>query len=247
MTTAPYAKLRASLGGGAPSTGVLVGAPGQLCQLSQDPAGLGQSFKYQLRDFPEGFACPAGWSTDAGGVYFYEGITPPSFTLPALPLWGKITPFLTVNNGDPGTSGLPATQFVDGTTVIGTPDPSGNGFEDIAYGESNQWDSRRKWMGALKRNIRRQALGAVPSYSSVPNGYVLSMVGGVPAWVPGFAVPGRVNAVVAATVSVPTAAIAASTLGAVSYMPGFEEYLGWSGASYLANVTRKQFAANLFG
>lgn len=161
MPTAPYAKLRASLGGGAPASGVLVGAPGQTCQLSQDLAGGGTTFKYELRDYPEGWACPADWATDSGGVYYYVGATPPPFTLPALPLWGKILPVLTVNSGDPGTSGLPATQFVDRSTVLSTPDPSGNGFEDIAYGESNQWDVRRKWMGSLKRNIRRMAAGGV--------------------------------------------------------------------------------------
>ncbi len=186
MTTAPYAKLRANIAGAGNLSGVLTGAAGATCQLSQDPAGVGSSFKYEITDYPEGWAVPAGWTADAlSGVYSYLGLTPPLFTLPALPLWGKLTFALTVNNGDPGTSGLPKTQFIDRSTVVSTPDPSGNGFEDIAYGETNQWDSRRKWAGVLKRNIRRQAKQSLPAYASVPDGYVLSLVGGVPMWVPG--------------------------------------------------------------
>src|SRR4051812_47254195 len=156
MTTAPYAKLRANIAGAGNLSGALVGAPGAVCQLSQDPAGLGSSFLYQIVDYPEGWTVPAGWSADAFGVYFYQGLTPPSFTLPALPLWGKLIFSLTVNNGDPGTSGLDPTQFIDTATSVGTLDPNGN-VEDIAYREGNQWDSQRKWMGPMKRNLRTLA------------------------------------------------------------------------------------------
>ena len=186
MTTAPYAKLRANIASAGNLSGALVGAAGATCQLSQDPAGLGSSWLYEIVDYPEGFPTPTGWSLDAtSGVYSYSGLTPPSFTLPALPLWGKLLFRLTVNHGDPGTSGLDKTQFIDSTTVVSTPDPSGNGFEDIAYCETNQWDSKRKWMGPHKRNIRRMAKRALPDYTSVADGYVLSLVGGVPTWVPG--------------------------------------------------------------
>jgi hypothetical protein len=164
MPTAPYAKLRANIAGAGNLSGALVGAAGATCQLSQDPAGLGSSWKYEIVDYPEGFPVPAGWTADApSGVYYCLGLTPPSFTLPALPLWGKLVLRLTVNNGDPGSSGLDATQFVDKTTVVSTVDPGGGAFEDIAYGETNQWDALRKWMGPLKRNIRKiaAALGAL--------------------------------------------------------------------------------------
>jgi hypothetical protein len=155
MTTAPYAKLRANIAGAGNLTGALVGAAGASCQLSQDPAGLGSSFKYEITDYPEGFACPSGW-TDANGVYTYLGLTPPVFTLPALTLWGKLPLRLTVNNGDPGTSGLPKTQFVDESTVISVPGPSA--VRVIAYLEKGQWDARRKWVGELNRDLRLLAL-----------------------------------------------------------------------------------------
>jgi len=188
MPTAPYAKLRANIASAGNLSGVLVGAAGASCQLSQDPAGLGSSFKYEITDYPEGFPCPSGWTESSlSGVYSYEGLTPPPFTLPALPLWGKMMFRLTVNNGDPGTSSLPKTQFVDSSTVISTPDPSGNAIEDIAYGETQQWDRKRKWMGPLKRNIRKFAKQSLPPYASVPDGYVLQLVGGVPTWMPGVA------------------------------------------------------------
>jgi hypothetical protein len=157
MTTAPYAKLRANIAGAGNLSGALVGAAGAVCQLSQDPAGLGSSFLYEIYEYPAGFPQPAGWSVDAFGVYFYQGLTPPSFTLPASPLWGKLLPRLTVNNGDPGTSGLPATQFVDLSTVISTPGPASD-VVDVGYQESNQFDSQRKWIGALKTNVRTLAL-----------------------------------------------------------------------------------------
>ena len=186
MPTAPYAKLRANIAGAGNLSGALVGAASATCQLSQDPAGLGSSFLYEITDYPEGFPVPAGWTASSlSGVYSYVGLTPPSFTLPASPLWGKLVFRLTVNNGDPGTSGLPKTQLTDSSTVVSTPDPSGNGYEDIAYGESNQWDAKRKWMGPLKRNIRKQAKQSIPSYAGVPDGYILSLVSGVPTWVAG--------------------------------------------------------------
>lgn len=165
MTTAPYAKLRANIGGAGNATGALVGASGATCLLSQDPAGLGQSFLYEIYDYPFGWPQPAGWSVDAIGVYFYQGSTPPSFNLPATPLWGKLQLRLTVNNGDPGTSGLPATQFVDLTTVVRTAGPSG--VQDIAYQETNQWVPFRKWVGHLKENIRLLALIAAGYHGQV--------------------------------------------------------------------------------
>jgi hypothetical protein len=166
MPTPPYAKLRANIASAGNLSGALVGAAGASCQLSQDPAGLGSSFKYEILSYPEGFAVPAGWTADAvSGVYYYLGLTPPAFALPASPLWGKLPLLLTVNDGSPGTSGLPVTQFTDATTVIEVPGPSG--VKDIAYRESNQWDPKWKWASSLKTNIRLLSLIAAGYHGQV--------------------------------------------------------------------------------
>lgn len=165
MPTAPYAKLRANIAGAGNLSGTLTGAAGATCQLSQDPAGAGSSFLYEIYEYPPGFPLLAGWSADAFGVYFYASVTPPSFTLPATPLWGKLLFRLTVNNGDPGTSGLPSTQFIDTATVVSIQGPSA--VQDIAYLETNQFDTQRKWLGAQKTNIRLLALMAAGFHGPV--------------------------------------------------------------------------------
>ena len=158
MAIAPYSLMRASVNGGAASTGGLTGTSGQTVQLSADTtATLGaRSFKYRIYDFPEGYTQPSGWSTASDGTYFYSGSTPPVFSLPTLPLWGKVLTELVINDGDPGISGNAAGDMTDRATAVQT--LSSNGLEDIAVEEDAQFaageDRIRGWIGAFKRTIR---------------------------------------------------------------------------------------------
>lgn len=158
MPVVPYALAKASVNGGAASTGGLTGTSGQSVQLSADAAAtLGASaYKWELYDYPEGYAQPSGWSTASDGSYYYLGATPPVFNLPTLPLWGKVMIRLTVNDGDPKISGNDALDMMDTATAVQT--LSSNGLEDIAFDEVNQFnagdDVARGWIGALRRTLR---------------------------------------------------------------------------------------------
>jgi hypothetical protein len=165
MPTPPYAKLRVALDGGAAASGIIIAPGGNVCQLSADPAGTGgvYAYKYEIWEYPAGFATPAGWTLDgtSGVLSYTAGPTPPTVTLPAASLWGKWFLRFTVNNGDPGANpSIPATQLVDQSTVIKIAHPSG--YEDIGFLESNQFDAQRQWVAALKNNLRLSALGIVP-------------------------------------------------------------------------------------
>lgn len=158
MSVAPFALCRASVNGGAASTGGLTATSGQSVQLSADPtATLGaKAYKFRLYEFPEGFTQPSGWSTADDGTYFYAGATPPVFNAPTLPLWGKVLVSLTINDGDPGISGNAPEAMTDRATAVQT--LSSKGLEDIAFEEDEQFaageDHIRGWIGALKRTLR---------------------------------------------------------------------------------------------
>jgi len=159
MPVAPFALLKASVNGGAASTGGLTATSGQSVQLSVDAsATLGaKSYRFRLYEFPEGFAEPAGWETDSDGTYYYDaGATPPVFAAPTLPLWGKVLCELVINTGDPGISGNAPEDMTDRATAIQT--LSSNGLEDVAFDEWEQFaageDTVRGWIGALKRTLR---------------------------------------------------------------------------------------------
>jgi hypothetical protein len=146
MTTVPYAKLRVSLNGGAIQTGGIEADYGDVVQLSAEHVATVDSFQWEIWEFPDGFTCPAGWSTNASGFYFYAGgATPPAFTLPASnTLWGKYFFRLKINGGI-------KPEYVDDRTAVKLPAP--NGTEDIGFLESNQFDPR-EGVGAIKHNLR---------------------------------------------------------------------------------------------
>lgn len=153
MTTVPYARLRVSKNGGAPLTGGVTAAHGDAIQLSAEHTATVKAWLWQIYEYPEGFTCPAGWSTDGSGIYYYNfGATPPAFALPAsTTLWGKYFFRLTVDGGV-GADGRPNTDLIDDRTAVDIPSP--NGTEDMGFLESNQFDQQREVFGPLKRNLR---------------------------------------------------------------------------------------------
>lgn len=159
MPAFPYAKLLVSLAGGALQSGGITAAFGQSVQLSSEDTAHPQAFRYEIYSYPPGFACPSGWSTDASGNYYYAGgATPPAFTLPASHgSWGDWLLRLTINNGDPGTSGLPASQFVDISTAIRL--VSDAGVTDTAFLAGTQFNAREGAVFDLKAALRLLAIG----------------------------------------------------------------------------------------
>lgn len=158
MPSPPYAALRVAKNGGVPATGAITCAFGDSIQLSADPSGASgvTAYRWEIYEYPDGFTVPAGWTEDpTTHVYYSLAATPPAFTLPteAAYIWGKFLPRLTINNGDPGESGLVPEQFVDESTAFEI--PSRSGTPDVAYLEEQQFDTRRRWMGAVKSLLRQ--------------------------------------------------------------------------------------------
>lgn len=150
------ANLRFRLNGGALQSGTdLTAAAEDTVSLTatsfagwQAPAA-----RWEILTYPDGFACPSGWSTDATtGAYYYlassiTGVTPPDFDLPSAAdvtagQWGKWRFRLTVN----GT----VVSDICGVEIV-----SPNGVHDLAYGEEAEFGgSQRSWVGPQQENLR---------------------------------------------------------------------------------------------
>ena len=146
MPTTPYAKLLIRVNGGAPQSGGITAATGDVIQLeAESTVGWSSASRWEISGFPSGFALPAGWlSETAGGhtVYYYLGNTPPpAFTLGP---WGKYMPALHVNGG--------GGQKTDVSTAISVPSPSG--LIDLGHDELEQFGRREGWAKDQRANLR---------------------------------------------------------------------------------------------
>lgn len=180
MPSTPYAKLLISVNGGAPSPGPITADPGDTIQFTAESTAhwdLTTPPRWEIHAYPPGWTGPAsGWTTESvpqpgGGtadVYVYLGLgPPPAFLLPALPMWGKFLPRLTVQGGL--LNGLPSAQLVDNTAGVQTIGP--NGLYDVAVGEEGQFDNARSWVGPLQDDLRlldAALAGAAAPYTSTP-------------------------------------------------------------------------------
>lgn len=180
MPSTPYAKLLISVNGGAPTSGAITANPGDTIQFSAESTAqwdLTTPPRWEIYAYPPGWTGPAsGWTTESvpqpgGGsadVYVYLGIgPPPAFTLPALPMWGKFLPKLTVAGGL--LNGVPSAQLVDKSSGLQTIGP--NGLLDVAVSEEGQFDSARAWVGPLQDDLRlldAALAGSASPYASTP-------------------------------------------------------------------------------
>jgi hypothetical protein len=145
----PNATLLASVNGGAPATGGITAAAGDTVQFSfLNTAGWRNSCRLEL-SFPDGFALPAGWSSETVGghtVYYVLGnTTPPAITLGP---WGKYMPRLIVNGG----------VATDESTAISVPSPGG--LLDLGHREAGQFGgSAEGWAADQRANLRTIASG----------------------------------------------------------------------------------------
>ncbi|MGN6107656.1 MAG: GDSL-type esterase/lipase family protein [Kofleriaceae bacterium] len=161
------AKLLVSLNGGGPSSGGIRGAAvGDTVQLSaQSKAGWGTpTALWEIYGYPDGFACPAGWSvedvsTDPAQVYYYRANTPdpPEFTLS---VWGKYMLRLTSNGGDARLDGA-----MDETTAIDVTSP--NGLHDLGRLEGAQFSTTHMWAEDQQENLRKLE-GALAAAAPIP-------------------------------------------------------------------------------
>jgi len=153
MPQPPYAKLRVSVSGGAVPTGGIVVGGGASVQFSADPAGNLGSFLFEIYDYPPSFTCPAGWSTDANGVYFCRptnGIAP-AFNVASAAHFGKYMARLTGNGHDnQGIASVSTQQLIDEGTALEV--VSLNGIHSVGQNETNQFND--DWLVALQADLR---------------------------------------------------------------------------------------------
>lgn len=161
-----------SIASGANQTGGVIAAFGQSVALTGVNTTGWTSALWAIYDYPVGFTAPAGWSTDANGVIYYQPTNPttppPAFNLPASGAnnWGKFAVRLSVN-GNPlqrNSDGSLNAQYVSGLTdeslMIDVPSPV-LGMHGIASNESAQYDKLRGWTGDVMQSLRKadQAIG----------------------------------------------------------------------------------------
>lgn len=151
MPVAPYARLLAALGGGAPSAGGLTTTTGVVIQLSGESTVQWRQQRFEISSYPLGFALPAGWSVDVStGAYFYATTpTPPPFTTGA---WGKYMLRLIVNNGL-SSSGQADGTLTDVTTALTIYSPT-LGLADLGFAETLQFNAFKLWVGDQQANLR---------------------------------------------------------------------------------------------
>jgi hypothetical protein len=155
MPQPPYALLRASINSGAVQTGGLVVAGSATVQLSADPAGAADvsRYRYEIYDYPIGFAQPTGWSTDSNGVYFYAGgSTPPVFTVLSAATFGKYMLRLTIGDHAAPLTIEQLELLVDEKTSVEVVAISG--LHDTGLGETMQWGGLKQWLYHIKLNWR---------------------------------------------------------------------------------------------
>jgi hypothetical protein len=147
MPTTPYATVLCSVNGDTAVTGARTLVGGETVQLSGQDTAFWTSQKWELYDYPTGFAVPAGW-TDVSGVYTSTATTPPSFSVDRLrDRMGKYAVRLTVNNGL--KNGVSDSDMVDEDFAILVKGASG--LESVAEMETNQFGT--SWAESLKRDL----------------------------------------------------------------------------------------------
>lgn len=156
MPTSPYAKILMSVDGGAAVSGGQTITGSNSVQLSGENTSFWTSQLWEIYEYPDGFACPTGW-TNINGIYQSNEVVPDPISIPnPATLWGKFLFRLTVNGGllNGEYHGPSDTQpLVDEASAVETVSPN-IGLTDVGYGESNQFDSFRQWVGELKKTLR---------------------------------------------------------------------------------------------
>lgn len=156
MPATPYAKVLASVGGGAPTSGGLDVAGGSTLDLSAESTVGWKQAVWEFYDYPEGWATPAGWTLRADGVVFYAGFTPPQITMPLASVrWGVWMLRLRVNEQVIDDKNRLA-NLLDDTTAISIASPKGQ--RDIGARERSHFTTEstrlKAWLRSYQRNLR---------------------------------------------------------------------------------------------
>jgi hypothetical protein len=157
MPATPYAKLLVSVNGGALTSGGIDVPSGATLQFSGESTVGWKQQRYELYEYPEGFATPIGWTLAADGTLFYASTAvPPLVTLPPnYTLWGPWSPRLKINEAiDDNATTIP--NLIDETTICNMLSPRGQRM--IAALEGVQFCTpttlQKRWVRTLQRNQR---------------------------------------------------------------------------------------------
>lgn len=147
MPATPYAKLLASIDGGANQSGGLTVTSVAVVQLrAEDKTGWGSpATRWSIYSFPEGFAQPTDWSTAADGSYYYDGSSDPPTFVPNVT--GKYMLRLLVKGGS-------LENCIDETTALRV--LTTRGLRSIGYNETSQWGgTREQWITDLRFDLKK--------------------------------------------------------------------------------------------
>lgn len=154
MPATPFAQIQYTVDGGGLLSGANIVTGANVIQPSGVNTGAWLNQLWEIYEYPVGFSVPASWS-NVNGVYQSTAVTPPPFTLLSNSIWGKYLMRLTVNQGllnglyaGPG-SPQPLVDISSALHVL-----SLKGTHDVCFGETNQFDAFRQWVGELKASLR---------------------------------------------------------------------------------------------
>lgn len=142
--------------GGAPATGAITAAFSDSIVLGLGSTASGiKKVKYRIYEFPDGFPLPSGWTAEAANCYsvtVQNGGDAPAFALPASgnDLRGKY--FFDAVGNDKRVNGR-VVSTLRSKAQLAIPF-STVALEDLGYGETNEFDTLRKYVRALKKLIR---------------------------------------------------------------------------------------------
>lgn len=144
-------KILVRLNEGAPQTGGLQAAPGDVVQLRIDtPGDVGKNLRFEIYGYPEGWSLPSGWIEDAlAHVLVSSSVTPTDLTLPDTVevdagQWGKWFFRLFVDG-----------KLVDDSSAVELVSPN-LGLHALPAGEGGQYGgSARQWGYHLEDNLRK--------------------------------------------------------------------------------------------
>lgn len=150
MPTIPYAAAMVSVDGDTAVTGSRTVAGGNVIQLSGQSTAQWTAQRWELYDFPAGFATPTGWTLGPDGVISSTAVTPDPITVDRpRDRFGKYAFRLTVNDGL--KNGVSNPEMVDESLMVLV--PSYGGVESVSEMETNQFGT--SWAEALKRDIAK--------------------------------------------------------------------------------------------
>jgi len=154
MPAPAFARVLVSLNGGPQQTGDVVALNGDVVQLSAQSVAGFDKYRWEVYSYPSGWSTPAGWNLDSStGIVFSTALSPPSFTLPALPLWGKWLTRLLINEALSNDEARdPSLGLNDESTIVNVLSP--NNLRDTAGQETTQADAFRGFVGDIARNWR---------------------------------------------------------------------------------------------